>query len=154
MDITYVKAVFGSLRKTRTQPVYRDDHDLILQLVGVKGLPVHFQAHFANSEYGTAVVMMGSDGEVTIPNTLLATGLPVYCWILVEHGISGAVRYSVQIPVRQKARPDGTITPEQADIISQAISAQLLDCATTITEMDSKMQDIKNQIYPKYPESM
>ena len=43
MDITYVKAVFGSLRKTRTQPVYRDDHDLILQLVGVKGLPVHFQ---------------------------------------------------------------------------------------------------------------
>lgn len=123
MDITYVKAVFGSLRKTRTQPVYRDDHDLILQLVGVKGLPVHFQAHFANSEYGTAVVMMGSDGEVSIPNTLLATGLPVYCWILVEQGISGAVRYSVQIPVRQKARPDGTITPEQADIISQAISA-------------------------------
>ena len=37
--------------------------------------------------------------------------------------------------------------------ISQSISAQLLDCATTITEMDSKMQDIKNQIYPKYPES-
>lgn len=123
MDITYVKAVFGSLRKTRTQPVYRDDHDLILQLVGVKGLPVHFQAHFSNTEYGTAVVMMGSDGEVSIPNTLLATGLPVYCWILVEQGISGAVRYSVQIPVRQKARPDGTIPPEQADIISQAISA-------------------------------
>ena len=123
MDITYVKAVFGSLRKTRTQPVYRDDHDLILQLVGVKGLPVHFQAHFSNTEYGTAVVMMGSDGEVSIPNTLLATGLPIYCWILVEQGISGAVRYSVQIPVRQKARPDGTITPEQADIISQAISA-------------------------------
>ncbi|MBR5067677.1 MAG: GTP pyrophosphokinase family protein, partial [Lachnospiraceae bacterium] len=38
--------------------------------------------------------------------------------------------------------------------ISQSIYAQLLDCATTITEMDSKMQDIKNQIYPKYPESI
>ena len=36
------------------------------------------------------------------------------------------------------------------DEISQAISAQLLDCANTITEMDSKMQEIKNQIYPKY----
>ena len=133
MDITYVKAVFGSLRKARTQPVYRDDHDLILQLVGVKGLPVHFQAHFSNTEYGTAVVMMGSDGEVSIPNTLLATGLPVYCWILVEQGISGAVRYSVQIPVRQKARPDGTIPPEQADIISQAISA-LNDAGTNAQE--------------------
>lgn len=123
MDITIVKAVFGGLRKTRTAPVYRDDHDLILQLVGVKGLPVHFQAHFANTEYGTAVVMMGSDGEVTIPNSLLATGLPIYCWVIVESGISGRVTYSVQIPVRQKARPDGSITPEQADIISQAISA-------------------------------
>ena len=141
MDITYVKAVFGSLRKTRTQPVYRDDHDLILQLVGVKGLPVHFQAHFSNTEYGTAVVMMGSDGEVSIPNTLLATGLPIYCWILVEQGISGAVRYSVQIPVRQKARPDGTIPPEQADIISQAISA-LNDAGTSAQEAaDSAAQN-------------
>ena len=123
MDITIVKAVFGGLRKTRTVPVYKDDHDLILQLVGIRGLPVHFQAHFANTEYGTAVVMMGSDGEVTIPNSLLATGLPVYCWVIVESGISGRVTYSVQIPVRQKARPDGSITPEQADIISQAITA-------------------------------
>ena len=149
MDITYVKAVFGSLRKTRTQPVYRDDHDLILQLVGVKGLPVHFQAHFANSEYGTAVVMMGSDGEVSIPNTLLATGLPVYCWILVEQGISGAVRYSVQIPVRQKARPDGTIPPEQADIISQAISA-LNDAGTAAQEAaDSAAQSAASALSAK-----
>lgn len=123
MDITYVRAVFGGLRKTRTVPVYKDDHDLILQLVGIRGLPTHFQAHFSNTEYGTAVVMLGSDGEVTIPNSLLATGLPVYCWVIVEDGISGRVTYSVQIPVRQKARPDGTITPEQADVIAQAITA-------------------------------
>lgn len=149
MDITYVKAVFGSLRKTRTQPVYRDDHDLILQLVGVKDLPVHFQAHFSNTEYGTAVVMMGSDGEVSIPNTLLATGLPVYCWILVEQGISGAVRYSVQIPVRQKARPDGTIPPEQADIISQAISA-LNDAGTAAQEAaDSAAQSASDALSAK-----
>ena len=149
MDITYVKAVFGSLRKTRTQAVYRDDHDLILQLVGVKDLPVHFQAHFSNTEYGTAVVMMGSDGEVSIPNTLLATGLPVYCWILVEHGISGAVRYSVQIPVRQKARPDGTIPPEQADIISQAISA-LNDAGTNAQEAaDSAAQSAEDALSAK-----
>ena len=149
MDITYVKAVFGSLRKTRTRAVYRDDHDLILQLVGVKGLPVHFQAHFSNTEYGTAVVMMGSDGEVSIPNTLLATGLPVYCWILVEQGISGAVRYSVQIPVRQKARPDGSITPEQADIISQAISA-LNDAGTAAQEAaDSAAQSAASALSAK-----
>ena len=153
MDITYVKAVFGSLRKTRTQAVYRDDHDLILQLVGVKGLPVHFQAHFSNTEYGTAVVMMGSDGEVTIPNTLLATGLPVYCWVIVENDISGRVIYTVKIPVRQKARPDGTIPPEQADIISRAISA-LNDAGTNAQEAaDSAAQSaeyvagVKDDLY-------
>lgn len=149
MDITIVKAVFGGLRKTRTVPVYKDDHDLILQLVGVRGLPVYFQAHFANTEYGTAVVMMGRDGEVTIPNTLLATGLPVYCWVIVDEGISGRVTYSVQIPVRQKARPDGTITPEQADIISQAITA-LNDAGTSAQEAaDSAAQSAASALSAK-----
>ena len=93
--------------------------------------------------------MMGSDGEVSIPNTLLATGLPVYCWILVEQGISGAVRYSVQIPVRQKARPDGTIPPEQADIISQAISA-LNDAGTAAQEAaDSAAQSAASALSAK-----
>lgn len=149
MDTTIVKAVFGGLRKTRTVPVYKDDHDLILQLVGVRGLPVYFQAHFANTEYGTAVVMMGRDGEVTIPNTLLATGLPVYCWVIVDEGISGRVTYSVQIPVRQKARPDGTITPEQADIISQAITA-LNDAGTSAQEAaDSAAQSAASALSAK-----
>ncbi|MDD6733438.1 MAG: GTP pyrophosphokinase family protein [Lachnospiraceae bacterium] len=35
--------------------------------------------------------------------------------------------------------------------VSSSISAQLLECASTIADMDSKMQDIKNQLYPKYP---
>lgn len=35
--------------------------------------------------------------------------------------------------------------------VSASISTQLYECASTIAEMDSKMQDIKNQIYPKYP---
>lgn len=39
------------------------------------------------------------------------------------------------------------IAPE----VSSSISSQLLDCANTIAEMDSKMQDIKNQIYPRFP---
>ena len=37
------------------------------------------------------------------------------------------------------------------EIVSSSISAQLLECASTIADMDSKMQDIKNQLYPKYP---
>lgn len=149
MDITYVKAVFGSLRKTTTPPLYRDDHDLVLRLVGIRGLPEYFQAHFANQEYGTAVVMLGHDGDVTIPNTMLSTGLPVYCWVIVENDISGRVIYTAKIPVRQKARPDGSITPEQADIISQAISA-LNDAGTAAQEAaDSAAQSAASALSAK-----
>ncbi len=38
-----------------------------------------------------------------------------------------------------------------SQIDSASISAQLLECALTIADMDAKMQDIKNQIYPKFP---
>ena len=41
-----------------------------------------------------------------------------------------------------------------SQIDSASISAQLLECATTIADMDSKMQDIKNQIYPRFPLEM
>ena len=41
-----------------------------------------------------------------------------------------------------------------SQIDSASISAQLLECATTIADMDSKMQEIKNQIYPKFPQEM
>jgi len=41
-----------------------------------------------------------------------------------------------------------------SQIDSASISAQLLECATTIADMDSKMQEIKNQIYPKFPHEL
>lgn len=37
-----------------------------------------------------------------------------------------------------------------AEDVSSSISAQLFDCAKTISDMDAKMQDIKNQLYPKF----
>ena len=124
MDITYIRAVFGALRSTVTKPLFKVDGGVILQIAGIADLPEYFYADFANSEKGTATRMLGHDGEVTIPDALLKTGLPIFCWIYVENETTGRTVYSVKIPVKQRSNvEDAQPTPEQADIITQAINA-------------------------------
>ena len=124
MDITYIRAVFGALRSTVTKPLFKIDSGVILQIAGITDLPEYFNADFANSEKGTATRMLGHDGEVTIPDALLQTGLPIFCWIYVVNETTGRTVYSVKIPVKQRSNvEDAQPTPEQADIITQAINA-------------------------------
>lgn len=124
MDITYIRAVFGALRSTVTKPLYKIDSGVILQIAGITDLPEYFNVDFANSEKGTATRVLGHDGEATIPDTLLQTGLPIYCWVYVVNEITGRTVYSVKIPVKQRSNvEDAQPTPEQADIITQAINA-------------------------------
>ena len=124
MDITYIRAVFGALRSTVTKPLYKIDSGVILQIAGITDLPEYFNADFANSEKGTATRMLGHDGEVIIPDALLKTGLPIFCWIYVINETTGRTVYSVKIPVKQRSNVENAQpTPEQADIITQAINA-------------------------------
>lgn len=123
-DITYVRAVFGALRTTTTVPLYKIDEGVILRITGVADLPEYFEADFANRPDGTATRVMGHDGDVTIPNNLLRTGLPIWCWVYVVNETTGRTVYTVKIPVKIRAVVDGADpTPEQADIITQAINA-------------------------------
>lgn len=124
MDITYIRAVFGALRSTVTKPLYKIDSGVILQIAGITDLPEYFNTDFTNSEKGTATRMLGHDGEVIIPDALLKTGLPIFCWIYVINETTGRTVYSVKIPVKQRSNvEDPQPTPEQADIITQAINA-------------------------------
>lgn len=124
MDITYIRAVFGALRSTVTKPLYKIDSGVILQIAGIIDLPEYFYTDFANSEKGTATRVLGHDGEVTIPDALLKTGLPIYCWVYIVNETTGRTVYSVKIPVKQRANvEDAQPTPEQTDIITQAINA-------------------------------
>lgn len=124
MDITYLEAEFGTMNATVTSPLHKSDNGVILRVTGVDDLPEYFEAHFANSKNGTAVTVLGHDCEAVIPDQLLETGLPVYCWIYVTNEITGRTVYTVTIPVVQRAdASEVTPTPEQADIITQAINA-------------------------------
>jgi hypothetical protein len=120
MDITYLEAEFGTMNATVTTPLHKSDKGVILRVTGVDDLPEYFEAHFANSKNGTAVTVLGHDCEAVIPDQLLETGLPVYCWIYVTNEITGRTVYTVTIPVVQRAdASEVSPTPEQADIITQ-----------------------------------
>lgn len=124
MDITYLEAEFGTMNATVTSPLHKSDNGVILRVTGVDDLPEYFEAFFANSKNGTAVTVLGHDYEAVIPDQLLETGLPVYCWIYVTNEITGRTVYTVTIPVVQRAdASEVSPTPEQADIITQAINA-------------------------------
>ncbi len=124
MDITYVRAVFTSLRETRTIPLYRTDNGVILKVIGIEDLPEYFEVDFANSKDGTTVSSLGHDGEAVIPNELLKTGLPIWCYIYLTNDTTGRTVYTVTIPVKQRGDAEGREpAPEQEDIITQAINA-------------------------------
>jgi len=124
MDITYLEAAFGTMNATVTSPLHKSDTGVILRVTGVDDLPEYFEAHFANSKNGTAVTVLGHNCEAVIPDQLLETGLPVYCWIYVINEITGRTVYTVTIPVVQRADAgEVSPTPEQSDIITQAINA-------------------------------
>ena len=44
--------------------------------------------HFANLKYGESLAVEVKGGEVSVPNKLLMSGEPIYCWafILDENG--------------------------------------------------------------------
>ena len=124
-EINVLRVAFGALRSVTSAPRYRDDYGQILEIVGIASLPDNFQAHFSCDPRGNmAIPMLGTNHRVAIPNELFAFGMPIYCWILVNDLVTDRrVVYEVKIPVRQKARPSGEVTPSQASALSDAIAA-------------------------------
>lgn len=117
-------AAFGTETYTQTAPLWQWDQGQILRITGLD-LPSSFVAEFSNTtERGTAVVQVGTDGDVSIPDTLLKTGCPVFCWIVFTGSDNRETVASVRMPVIQRAQPTGeTPTPAQQSAIDQAIAA-------------------------------
>ena len=146
MENTQIKAVFACGKRTViTQALYMYDVGVELGIFGVD-LPEYFTAYFANSEDGTATKMLGHDGYVEIPNILLTTGLPVYCWVYVSESETEArAMYMARIPVRQRARDDAEITPAQQEAIDMAIAA-LNASNETVAGMTTQISEVVSTI--------
>lgn len=107
----------------KTQPLYQYDYGQLLQFVGID-LPEAYEVHFSNEPHGEAVTQIGDAEGVTIPDTLLTTGLPVYAWLFLHTGEDdGETEYAVTIPViRRAAITDDPPTPVEQSAITQAIA--------------------------------
>lgn len=148
MSVTIINATFksGCRRVTITEPLYMYDIGITVHLTGVRNLPEYFTAYFANSETGTATEMLGHDRDVVIPNELLTTGLPVYMWVyVIETETNARTMYKVKIPVKQRARGDSEVTPEQAEAIESAIAA-LNESEEAIAEASLQMETITGSL--------
>lgn len=120
-----VTASFGTSRSVSTRRLYQYDYGQILQIEGVD-LPSTYTVHFANKpNSGDAIIQIGDDNGVGIPDSLLETGEYVYAWVFLHVGENdGETMYMATIPVNRRARPTSdTPTPAQQDVIDTAIAA-------------------------------
>lgn len=120
-----ITAVFGAAREVKTNPVWRIDRGMKLQISGLD-LPDYYQVHFSNVPVqGEAIPVLASSDTVDIPDQYFESGQDIYAWIYLTpaEGVGYTIR-RVTIPV--KARPDisgDEPTPAQESIIDTAIAA-------------------------------
>lgn len=133
-----VEAVFGTCNpyECATRILYRYDYGMILTFPDLE-LPMAYQAHFSNSDdEGQTITQIGDENGVLIPDELLTTGLPVYCWIYLHTGEDdGETVYKVTINVKDRPQPSDEVpTPVEQSEIDQAIAA--LQSAVAKTAQD------------------
>ena len=131
MNVT--NAYMAGKRVGQTSPLYQYDYGQILKIVGID-LPEAYEVHFSNQPHGTATTQIGNANGVTIPDTYLTSGNPVYAWIYLHTGANdGETEYQITIPVIPRSSiSNATPTPVQQDAITEAIAA--LNAAVTDAE--------------------
>ena len=116
-----IKAVFASGRRVKTAPLWRYDHGIRLQPIGLE-LPENYEIHFSNSKTGEAKTQLADATGAVIPAEYLIPGTEVYAWIYLVGDSYGRTKAEIIIPVDPKAQPtDQEPTPEQQPIVEQAI---------------------------------
>lgn len=123
-----VSVIFGNSRRACGDRIlHQRDRGQILTFTDLADqLPSTFQVWFANHpEIGTAVPQTGSGGNVAIPDTLVATGQPIWAWLYLHTGADdGETCYTVTIlNTAQPAFTGATPTPAQASAWDEAIDA-------------------------------
>ena len=120
----------------RANPQWQYNHGQKLQFVGVE-LPPYYEVHFSNSIHGEAKKQLGDSSGVLIPFEYFQPGKFIYAWIYITDSDSGITQRQVEIPIHKKAIcTDEEPTPEQSDIIEEAIGA----LNSALDEVDDRIE--------------
>ena len=138
-----VTAVFESYPYVVTAVLPQWAYGQILRIEGLE-LPDYVEAYFTNDRTGGPVspVIAGADG-FPIPDALLETGLPVYCYFELHSGAEdGFMRYWVEIPVVRRPQPsDYDPSEEERTIVGELITALNDGVTRAETAADSAEED-------------
>lgn len=143
-----VSVIFGNSRRACGDRIlHQRDRGQILTFTDLADqLPSTFQVWFANHpEIGTAVPQTGSGGNVAIPDTLVATGQPIWAWLYLHTGADdGETCYTVAIlNTAQPAFTGATPTPSQASAWDEAIAElnEAIETAEAAAEHGPEIRD-------------
>lgn len=138
-----IKAVFdGSTKSIVTKPQYMWAKKQILLIEGLE-LPEAFRANIANKPDGISKTQIGESNIVYIPDKFFTTGKNIYVWIVVSGEDDVTIKYDIEIPILTAGEPeDYDPTGEQADIITQAISA----LSTAINALNSATERVDSAV--------
>lgn len=129
------KTILASVKGVQSitaSPRYQYDYGQVLKIVG-DSIPNPFTAHFCNEGDRTTKTVMGSNGEVLIPDEYFLKGKDIICFIMVHDELGdGRSMWKIVIPIKKRPK-DSDIRPEpiEQDIITVAIAA--LNSAVDIT---------------------
>lgn len=119
-----ITVTIGNSRKVTSRPVWLTDKGMILKFVGIE-LPNYYVVDFARSVTDEALPVIGGAEGVAIPSELFHNADKIFAWLRITNGDnSHYTAYQVTIPLLQRSEISGSQpTPEQEDIIDQAIAA-------------------------------
>ena len=113
-------AVAVITRNTYTvDPLYQWDRNRTLEIRGLS-LAVAPEIHFTNTTMSAAIACpadMDAAGIITvkIPNSLLQQHYPLYAYICVTEGEEFKTLYRLDIPVKERSKPDDYVTEEDEE---------------------------------------
>ena len=85
--------------------------------------------HFSNLTYGEALAVQVKNGEVEIPNQLIANGSPVHCWAFILDENGAYTKQEQTIDVIKRGKPSDYVYTQTEVITIQAAVENALEKA-------------------------
>lgn len=122
-SIKVIVADFTESADIVTEPRYQYDYGQALKIEGVE-LPANYDVHFANERSEKAVVVIGHNEDIAIPDEMFYAGLDIQAYIVMHLGADdGRTIYRATIPIKRRAMPtDEPATPQEHSAISEAVA--------------------------------
>ena len=83
--------------------------------------------HFSNLKYGASLSVEVKNGEVAIPNKLLTSGEPIYCWAFVSDENGNYTKQEQTLNVNKRAKPSDYVYTETETLTWKSLDERITE---------------------------